>query len=577
MGIDLGTTNSCAAFIEFGEAVVIENAEYERTTPSVVYFKKEGGVVVGKLAKQNIVVNANRTVKSIKRHIGTDYAAEIDGEKYTSEYISAHILKKLINDAEKFTGRKFTDAIISVPAYFTDAQRQATKDAGEIAGLNVRRIINEPTASAISYGYTEKDKKTVLVYDFGGGTFDVSILSIRDGFFDVEATAGDNHLGGDDVDDVIENIIISEIKKKYDIDVKNDLFVYQTLKEKVEKTKIDLSAREESSIDLPYIGKAQAKPITYSRKINRKELGKILDPFLERAKKQIMIALDDASLKIENIDEVILVGAMTRIPYIRKFVEDLFHKKPDMSVNPDEAVAIGAALSALAEKSYAEKRETQHIKRPVEISDVVSRSFGTLTYDGYIVKMIEKNTKVPIKITKNFTNPLPFMDEIYVTAYQGESLFPDEDDADLLGKFIINIEPMPAGQNKIEATFEIGEEFGILLVTAKDTHSGNERTVKIISRGRLSKQDKDKWTKTLSDIYPVEVNFDNVTARKTVTLLVNPSSTIGSIKNKLKEGDMINEGEGLFYGNKELSDDSVLSDLNIDKEKEGLIEIRKRA
>ncbi|PKP57138.1 MAG: molecular chaperone DnaK [Candidatus Altiarchaeales archaeon HGW-Altiarchaeales-2] len=513
LGIDLGTTNSCAAFIEFGEAVVIENAEYERTTPSVVYFKKEGGVVVGKLAKQNIVVNANRTVKSIKRHIGTDYAAEIDGEKYTSEYISAHILKKLINDAEKFTGRKFTDAIISVPAYFTDAQRQATKDAGEIAGLNVRRIINEPTASAISYGYTEKDKKTVLVYDFGGGTFDVSILSIRDGFFDVEATAGDNHLGGDDVDDVIENIIISEIKKKYDIDVKNDLFVYQTLKEKVEKTKIDLSAREESSIDLPYIGKAQAKPITYSRKINRKELGKILDPFLERAKKQIMIALDDASLKIENIDEVILVGAMTRIPYIRKFVEDLFHKKP----------------------------------------------------------------KVPIKITKNFTNPLPFMDEIYVTAYQGESLFPDEDDADLLGKFIINIEPMPAGQNKIEATFEIGEEFGILLVTAKDTHSGNERTVKIISRGRLSKQDKDKWTKTLSDIYPVEVNFDNVTARKTVTLLVNPSSTIGSIKNKLKEGDMINEGEGLFYGNKELSDDSVLSDLNIDKEKEGLIEIRKRA
>jgi len=284
LGIDLGTTNSCVAFIEFGEAVVIENAEQERTTPSVVYFKKDGNVVVGKLAKQNIVVNADRTVKSIKRHVGTDHAVEIDEEKYTSEYISAHILKKLADDAEKFTGRKFTDAVISVPAYFTDAQRQATKDAGEIAGLNVRRIINEPTASAIAYGFTEKDKKTVLVYDFGGGTFDVSILSIGDGFFDVEATSGDNHLGGDDVDNVIEDIVISEIKKKYNIDVKNDLFVYQTLKEKAEKVKIDLSTREESSIDLPYVGKAQEKPITYSRKINRKELGKILDPFLERTK-----------------------------------------------------------------------------------------------------------------------------------------------------------------------------------------------------------------------------------------------------------------------------------------------------
>ncbi|NCN65313.1 MAG: Hsp70 family protein [Candidatus Altiarchaeum hamiconexum] len=364
LGIDLGTTNSCVAFIEFGEAVVIENAEQERTTPSVVYFKKDGNVVVGKLAKQNIVVNADRTVKSIKRHVGTDHAVEIDEEKYTSEYISAHILKKLADDAEKFTGRKFTDAVISVPAYFTDAQRQATKDAGEIAGLNVRRIINEPTASAIAYGFTEKDKKTVLVYDFGGGTFDVSILSIGDGFFDVEATSGDNHLGGDDVDNVIEDIVISEIKKKYNIDVKNDLFVYQTLKEKAEKVKIDLSTREESSIDLPYVGKAQEKPITYSRKINRKELGKILDPFLERTKKQVMIALNDASLKIENIGEVILVGAMTKIPYIKKFVEDLFHKKINISVNPDEAVAIGAALSALAGKEYTEKKGNPTYKTP---------------------------------------------------------------------------------------------------------------------------------------------------------------------------------------------------------------------
>ncbi|MDI6730585.1 MAG: Hsp70 family protein [Candidatus Altarchaeum sp.] len=237
--------------------------------------------------------------------------------------------------------------------------------------------------------------------------------------------------------------------------------------------------------------------------MNRKELGKILDPFLERTKKQVIVALNDASIKIENIDEVILVGAMTKIPYIRKFVEDLFHKKPNTSVNPYEAVAIGAALSALARKEYKEKRETLHIKRPVEIPDVISRSFGTLTFDGYIVKMIEKNTKVPIKITKNFTNPLSFMNEIHVSAYQGESLFPDEDDANHLWEFLIDIEPMPARQNKIDVTFEIGKEFGILHVTANDLYSGNQRTVKIISRGRLSKQKKDKWTKKLSDIYQI--------------------------------------------------------------------------
>jgi molecular chaperone DnaK len=563
LGIDLGTTNSCMAFIEFGEAEVIENAENERTTPSVVYFKKDGEVVVGRTAKQNIVANAARTVRSIKRHMGTDYEVEIDKEKYPPEYVSAHVLKKLADDAGKFTGRKFTDAVISVPAYFTDAQRQATKDAGEIAGFNVRRVINEPTAAAIAYGFKEDDEKTILVYDFGGGTFDVSILTIGGGFFDVDATSGDNHLGGDDMDELIEDYLIEDIKKKHGINIKKDLTLYQALKEKSENAKIELSDKEKVTINIPNIGKSGGVPVSYSTELTRKKFNEMIMPLVERTKKPMKDALEDASLETGDIDDVILVGGPTRIPLIRKFVRDFFQKEPNTEVNPDEAVAVGAALSIMSGREAREKKESERIKRPVEISDVISRSLGTLTFDGYIVKMIEKNTKIPIKVTKEFTNPLPFMEEINVNAYQGESMFPDGDDADLLGEFSIDLEPKPMHENKIEATFEIGEDFGILHVTAKDIDSGNERTVKMIARGRLSTKEKDKWMERMSEFHNVEVNFGNPETKRELTLNLNPNSTIRDIKKKLMETDMMPSGACLFYNDEELDDDTTISNAKI--------------
>ncbi len=564
IGIDLGTTNSCMAFIEFGEAEIIENSEHEKTTPSVVYFKEDDKVVVGKIAKQNIVANAKRTVRSIKRYMGTDHTVEIDDERYPPEYISAHILKKMADDAREFTGRKFNNAIISVPAYFTDAQRQATKDAGEIAGFNVKRIINEPTAAAIAYGFTESNEKTILVYDFGGGTFDVSILTIGDGFFDVDATSGDNHLGGDDIDELIEDHVIEDIKKKHNINVKKDLTIYQTLKEMAEKAKIELSDKNKVSINLPNIGKSKGASINYTTELTREKFNKIIHPLVERTKKPMKDALSDASIEIEDIEDVILVGGTTRIPLVRDFVRDFFKKEPDTSVHPDYAVALGAALSGMAERSVTEKEEPGHIKRPIEISDVISRSFGTLTAEGYIVKMIEKNTKIPIKATKSFTNPMPFMDEIMASAYQGESMFPYEDDADLLGEFFIDIEPKPAGENDIEATFEIGEEFGVLHVTAKDIDSGNERTVKMLARGRLSKKEKDKWMNKMSKFHNIEINFENKELKRELTLNLNPNTTISDIKKELAETDMLPRGEGLFYNEEELLDDVTISDAGIE-------------
>ncbi len=566
LGIDLGTTNSCMAIVEFGEVVVIENAENDRITPSVVYFKENKEVVVGKIAKQNIVANAGRTVKSIKRHMGTNYTVEIDNEKYPPEYISAHILRKLADDAEKFTGRKFTDVVISVPAYFTDSQRQATKDAGEIAGLNVRRIINEPTASALAYGYTEEKEKTILVYDFGGGTFDVSILSIGNGFFDVNASSGDNHLGGDDMDKLIEEYVLEDVMKKYKIDIKENLTIYQELKEKAEMAKIQLSEKENVTINLLYIGKNNGLPISYSSVLTRKKFEEMIMPLVERTKKPITDALEGASLKIEDIDDIILVGGITRIPLIRKSVGEFFKKEPNTGVNPDEAIAAGAALSAIAISDVREKKEEKNIKRLIEIFDVLTRSLGTLTSDGYIVKMIEKNTKIPIEVTKTFTNPLSYMPEIHVCAYQGESLFPDGDDAELLGKFIIPIDELPAGRNVIEATFEIGEEFGILHVTAKDITSGNERTVKMIARGRLSKTEKDKWMEKMSKFCNIEVIFENEKMKKTIILNVSPNATIDNIKKELIKADMLQKEADLFYEHKKLSDNLTISDIGIGKD-----------
>ncbi|ODS36617.1 MAG: hypothetical protein A7316_04830 [Candidatus Altiarchaeales archaeon WOR_SM1_86-2] len=558
IGVDLGTTNSAMAFVEFDEALIIENADGERTTPSVVYFKKDDEVIVGKTARQNIIANADRTIRSIKRQMGTDYRVDIDDESYPPEYISAHILKKLVRDAEEFTGRRFEDAVISVPAYFTDAQRQSTKDAGEIAGLNVKRIINEPTAAALAYGFTEEDEKTILVYDFGGGTFDVSILTIGGGFFDVDATSGDNHLGGDDIDELIEDMVIEDIKKKHGVNIKKDLTLYQTLKEKAERAKIELSDKKSTKINLPHVGKGAP----YSLELTREKFNDLITPLVERTLKPMKQALEDAGIEKEEVDDILLVGGTTRIPLVREFVRDFFGKETNIEVNPDEVVALGAAFAGM--EHVEEKEDREHIRTPIEISDVVSRSFGTLTAMGYIVTMIEKNTKIPIKKTDEFTNPMPFMDEIRVSGYQGESMFPDDDDADLLGEFWIDLEPKPAGENKIEVTFEIGEGFGILHVTAKDLDSGSERKVKMIAEGRLSKKEKNKWMEKMSRIHSIEVVIENPETKDALTLYLNPNSTISYVKEELKQAGMLPKNTGLFYEGNELDSKVRISGAKIE-------------
>ncbi len=565
IGIDFGTTNSGAAFIEFDEPTIIENSENERVTPSVVYFKDAKDVVIGSAAKRNIIANPDRTVASIKRHMGTDHTVRIGNESYPPEYVAAHIIKKLVSDAETRIGTPITDVIITVPAYFMDSQRQAVKDAGEIAGLNVRGILNEPTAAALAFGFQEDDERKILVYDFGGGTFDVSVLTIGGGFFDVDATSGDNHLGGDDIDSRLEEFIVDKIKEKHKIDLKKkkggNRALLQSLREEVERVKIELSDKERATVNLPYLSKSgRGTPIAFSYTLTRQEFNELIYDFIERTRKPMQQALDDAALATDEIDDILLVGGTTYIPAVQEFVRDFFDKEPEHRIDPIEVVALGAAVATLND-DMGEKEKSEKIRRPVEISDVISRSIGVSIADGTVSKIITRNTKIPILQTKPFTNAGAYADEVIIEVYQGESLYPE--DGGYLGEFWIDIEPKPVGESRIDVTFEIGEEFGILHVTAKDHDSGNERTVKMEAVGRLTTGEKNKWMRKMLKTHAIEVMVENMDTRDILNCHLNPSVSIGDVRKDLMNKGILSEGMGIFYDDYELDDETLVRGAGI--------------
>ena len=481
IGIDLGTTNSCVAVMEGGSAVVIPNSEGARTTPSVVGFTKTGERLVGQVAKRQAVTNAERTISSIKRHMGTDYKVDIDGKKYTPQEISAMILQKLKADAEAYLGEPVTEAVITVPAYFTDAQRQATKDAGQIAGLNVKRIINEPTAAALSYGIDKEQDQTVMVYDLGGGTFDVSIIEMGDGVQEVKATAGNNHLGGDDFDQRIINWMIESFKASDGIDLTKDKMAMQRLKEAAEKSKIELSSTPSSMINLPYITADATGPKHLELTLTKAKFDELTHDLVESTMGPVKQALSDAGLKPADIHKVLMVGGSSRIPAVQEAIKNFMGKDPFKGINPDECVALGAALQGGV--------FTGDVTGMV-LRDVTPLSLGIETMGGVCTKMIERNKAIPIKHTMVFSTAADNQTAVDINVLQGEREFAKDNKQ--LGMFRLDgIAPAPRGIPQIEVTFDIDSN-GIGHVSAKDLGTGKEQNITIQSSTNMSKEDIDK-------------------------------------------------------------------------------------
>ena len=481
IGIDLGTTNSCVAVMEGGSAVVIPNSEGARTTPSVVGFTKTGERLVGQVAKRQAVTNAERTISSIKRHMGTDYKVDIDGKKYTPQEISAMILQKLKADAEAYLGEPVTEAVITVPAYFTDAQRQATKDAGQIEGLNVKRIINEPTAAALSYGIDKEQDQTVMVYDLGGGTFDVSIIEMGDGVQEVKATAGNNHLGGDDFDQRIINWMIESFKASDGIDLTKDKMAMQRLKEAAEKSKIELSSTPSSMINLPYITADATGPKHLELTLTKAKFDELTHDLVESTMGPVKQALSDAGLKPADIHKVLMVGGSSRIPAVQEAIKNFMGKDPFKGINPDECVALGAALQGGV--------FTGDVTGMV-LRDVTPLSLGIETMGGVCTKMIERNKAIPIKHTMVFSTAADNQTAVDINVLQGEREFAKDNKQ--LGMFRLDgIAPAPRGIPQIEVTFDIDSN-GIVHVSAKDLGTGKEQNITIQSSTNMSKEDIDK-------------------------------------------------------------------------------------
>lgn len=532
IGIDLGTTNSCVAVMEGGNVTIIPNSEGARTTPSVVNIKDNGEVVVGEIAKRQAVTNPTSTVSSIKTHMGSDYKVEIFGKKYTPQEISAKILQKLKKDAEAYLGEEVKEAVITVPAYFTDSQRQATKDAGTIAGLDVKRIINEPTAAALAYGLEKKKEEKVLVFDLGGGTFDVSVLEISDGVIEVISTAGNNHLGGDDFDNEIINWLVTEFKKETGLDLSNDKMAYQRLKDAAEKAKKELSTLMETSISLPFITMDATGPKHLEMKLTRAKFDDLTKHLVEATQGPTKTALKDANLDTKDIDEILLVGGSTRIPAVQEWVENFFGKKPNKGINPDEVVAAGAAIQGGVLMGDV---------KDVLLLDVTPLSLGIETAGGVFTKMIDKNTTIPVKKSQVYSTYSDNQTAVTINVLQGERSRAADNHS--LGTF--NLEGIPAaprGVPQIEVTFDIDAN-GIVHVSAKDLGTGKENKVTISGSSNLSKEEIERMTKEAEAHAEEDKKFQElVEARNRADQLISATEKTLKEENpdKVSEGDKKN-------------------------------------
>ncbi len=527
VGIDLGTTNSCVAVMEGQSPVVIANSEGSRTTPSVVAFTKTGERLVGQLAKRQAVTNPERTIKSIKRHMGTDHPTKIDGKDYTPQEISAMVLQKLVNDASTYLGDRVTKAVITVPAYFNDAQRQATKDAGRIAGLEVLRIINEPTAAALAYGLDKKGSETILVWDLGGGTFDVSILEVGDGVFEVKSTNGDTLLGGDDYDEYIVKWLVSEFRKDQGIDLSGDKQALQRLTEAAEKAKIELSTLTQANINLPFITADQSGPKHLDITLTRADFERLVSDLTDRMVKPFKAALADAKVDVNAIDEIVMVGGSTRMPLVQELVKKLTGKETlNQSVNPDEVVAIGAAIQAGVLAGEV---------RDVVLLDVTPLSLGLETLGGVFTKLIDRNTTIPTKKSQVFTTAEDGQTSVDISIFQGEREMARDNKS--LGQFRLEgIPAAPRGVPQIEVAFNIDAN-GIVNVSAKDLGTGKEQTITITASTNLSKEEVDRMVRDAEASATVDQQRKDEaeTRNKASSLVYSTEKSLKEIGDKLDE------------------------------------------